>query len=188
MQTICGRSIEDYLKMVEEFHGFRAPGVLIGGFMVDHAMKNRPAGDFFDAICETPVCLPDAVQLLTPCTYGNGWLRVVDVGRYALALYEKHGGAGVRVHLDAVKLDGFPEIKDWFLRLKPKREQDSDALCRQIIEAGSLILGMRMVKVDPSFLGKEHGKGIVICSVCGEAYPAEAGKSCLACRGTPLYR
>lgn len=188
MSTICGHAIEEYLKMVEEFHGFRAPGVLIGGFMVDHAMKNRPAGEFFDAICETSVCLPDAVQLLTPCTYGNGWLRVVNVGRFALALFEKRGGEGVRVHLDAARLDAFPEINNWFLRLTPKREQDGEALIRQIIEAGSSILGMRPVKVDACFLVKEKGGAIAICPGCGEAYPADAGKSCHACQGAPLYR
>ncbi len=46
--------------------------------MVDLALKNLPKGEFFDALCETPACLPDAVQLLTPCTVSNGWLKVVN--------------------------------------------------------------------------------------------------------------
>ncbi len=81
MTTICGYSTEEYLAMVVKFHGHQAPGLMIGGFMVDMAMRERPEGEFFDVLCETSVCLPDAVQLLTPCTYGNGWLKVVDIGR-----------------------------------------------------------------------------------------------------------
>ena len=71
----------------------------------------RPCGScrrgcLFDAICETRNCLPDAVQLLTPCTIGNGWLKVVNVGRFALTLYDKYQGEGVRVYLDPAKVAG----------------------------------------------------------------------------------
>jgi len=41
--------------------------------------------------------------MLTPCTIGNGWLKIFDFGRYALALYEKYGGQGIRVFLDIEK-------------------------------------------------------------------------------------
>ena len=57
---------EDYLGLVKAFHGNVAPGLVIGGFMVDLAQRRLPAGVLFDAICETRNCLPDAVQLLTP--------------------------------------------------------------------------------------------------------------------------
>ena len=70
--TICDRSYDDYLQMIRSFHGHVAPGMLLGGFMVDLAYRTRPPGQFFDAICETRPCLPDAIQLLTPCTIGNG--------------------------------------------------------------------------------------------------------------------
>ncbi|MBW2217489.1 MAG: formylmethanofuran dehydrogenase subunit E family protein, partial [Deltaproteobacteria bacterium] len=81
-------TFDEFVPIVENFHGFAAPGVLIGGFMVDLALRNLPEGEFFDAVCETPKCLPDAIQLLTPGTIGNGWLKVVNFGRYALSLYE----------------------------------------------------------------------------------------------------
>ena len=55
---------------------------------MDTALKNLPKGEFFDAICETAVCLPDAVQLLTPCTIGNGCMKIFDTGRVAVTLYE----------------------------------------------------------------------------------------------------
>ena len=59
-------------------------GVVIGGFMVDMAYKHLPEGVLLDAFCETEKCLPDAIQLLTPCTMGNGWLKVNNIGRFAL--------------------------------------------------------------------------------------------------------
>jgi len=61
-------SYKEYIHLVKSFHGNLAPGLIIGGFMVDLAMKNLPPGEFYDAICETTVCLPDSIQLLTPCT------------------------------------------------------------------------------------------------------------------------
>jgi len=88
---------ECYLEMVKAFHGHVAPGMIFAGLMVDLAYRNLPPGEFFDAVCETRACLPDAIQILTPCTVGNGWLRIVDIGRFALSFYEKYTGDGVRV-------------------------------------------------------------------------------------------
>lgn len=94
--TVCGHSPETYVRMVTSFHGQPAPGLLVGGRMVDLAVRRLPGGILFDAVCETRNCLPDAIQLLTPCTICNGWLRVLDWGRYALTLFDKSNGEGVR--------------------------------------------------------------------------------------------
>ena len=75
---------DDFLQQVRSFHGNVAPGVVIGGIMVEMARSHLPEEVLFDAVCETRNCLPDAVQLLTPCSTGNGWLKVVNVGRFAL--------------------------------------------------------------------------------------------------------
>jgi formylmethanofuran dehydrogenase subunit E len=48
--------------------------------MTDLACRHLPADGLFDAISETPKCLPDAIQLLTPCTIGDGWLTIVNEG------------------------------------------------------------------------------------------------------------
>jgi formylmethanofuran dehydrogenase subunit E len=80
---------EEYLKEVETFHGFAAPGLLVEGYMVNKAKKQIPSGVLYEALCETPKCLPDAVQLLTPCTIGNGRLRIISLGRFALSLSYK---------------------------------------------------------------------------------------------------
>ena len=181
--NICTYSYEEYVHLVQSFHGTLAPGLLIGGFMVDLAMKNLPAGDFFDAICETPVCLPDAVQILTPCTVGNGWLSVVPFGKFAVTLYEKYNGSGVRVYLDTKKLDSWPEIRDWYLKKKKKQDQDSEKLFSQIKEAGHNLFGLQRVQVTPEKVRRKKMGPVAVCPDCGEAYPLRDGDRCLACQG-----
>ncbi len=86
---ICGFSIDDFLRKIEAFHGWKAPGLVLGGFMVDWAREQLDPGVEADAIVETRHCLPDAVQILTPCTVGNGWLKVLDWDKFALSLYDR---------------------------------------------------------------------------------------------------
>jgi len=180
-------SYEEYVQAVKSFHGTLAPGLLLGGFMVDLALKNVPEGDFFDSICETETCLPDAVQLLTPCTIGNGWLKVFDFGKFAVTLYEKYNGEGVRVYLDIEKLKAWPEVNSWFFKLKTKKEQDSDLLMSQIKEAGHSILSMQKIKVVPEKLTRKKAGASSICPVCGEAYPVKHGDKCRNCAGESPY-
>jgi formylmethanofuran dehydrogenase subunit E len=180
-------SWQEFLNRLISFHGYPAPGVIVGGIMVDTAKKQIPEGVLFDAICETSSCLPDAVQLLTPCTVGNGWLRVINLGRYALSLYDKYKGNGVRIYLDPKKLEGWDEIKAWFLKLKTKDEQDTERLQEQILKAGRDIYTLHKVQVKPEYLKKRSKGPIAICSVCGEAYPARDGEICLGCQGESPY-
>jgi formylmethanofuran dehydrogenase subunit E len=185
--NICTYSYEEYLNKVKSFHGNLAPGLIIGGFMVDLAMKNLPEGEFFDAISETPVCLPDAVQILTPCTFGNGWLSIVNFGRFAITLYEKYSGKGVRVYLDTKKLDAWPEVRDWYFKKKKKNEQDKELLMAQIKEAGHSLLGIQRVQVEPEKVRRKKLGPVSICPVCGEAYPAKDGEKCRNCQGETPY-
>jgi formylmethanofuran dehydrogenase subunit E len=178
---------EEFLNRVSIFHGYAAPGVIAGGIMVNTAMEQIPKGVLFDVICETSSCLPDAVQLLTPCTVGNGWLRIIDLGRFAVSLYDKYKGNGVRIYLDPKKLEGWDEIQAWFLKLKTAREQDAERLQEQILRAGRDIYTLQKVQIKPQYLTK-HSKGhIGICSVCGEAYPVKDGAICLGCQGESPY-
>jgi formylmethanofuran dehydrogenase subunit E len=180
-------TFEEFLELVKSFHGTAAPGVILGGVMVDWARRHLPPEVLFDGICETRNCLPDAVQLLTPCTTGNGWLKVVNLGRFALTLYDKYRGEGVRVFLDPRKVAAWEEINNWYLKVRPKREQDSDLLLGQIKAAGPEILGLQQVKMRPQFLGKRHRGRMVICPLCREAYPAQDGGLCRACQGETPY-
>ncbi len=185
--TVCGRTYDEYIDMVKAFHSHVAPGMVFGGFMVDLAQRNRPQGEFFDAICETRACLPDAIQILTPCTVGNGWLRVVDLGRFALSLFEKRMGSGVRVFVDSRKLDDWPEIKAFFFKLIPKKEQDFEALLSEAKLAHTSIFGVQKVKIDLDSLKSNRRGAFAVCPSCGEGYPRQDGETCLGCRGESPY-
>ncbi len=186
--NICTYSYEEYLHLVKSFHGNLAPGLIIGGFIVDLAMKHLPEGQFFDAVCETPVCLPDAVQILTPCTIGNGWLSIVPFGKFAVTLYEKYTGQGVRVFLDTEKLNAWPEIRDWYLKKKKKSEQNPEVLLAQIKEAGHGLLGIQRVQVEPEKVRRKKMGPVEICPACGEAYPLRDGRKCRSCQGDTPYK
>ena len=188
-KTVCGMTPEAFLEHVAAFHGYPAPGLVVGAFMVDAARRGLPEGTLFEAVSETISCLPDAVQLFTPCTVGNGWLRIKNLGRYALTLYDKYTGQGFRAHLDLEKMKEYPEIAAWFLKTKAKKDQDSDRLRRDMFEAGEAVLTVRPVTVGPGYLGKSSKGAITVCPGCGEAYPAAHGTLCLGCRGeAPFIR
>jgi len=185
--SICNRSYDDYIKMVEKFHGYVAPGLVLGGFMVDLAYRNLPEGEFFDAVCETSSCLPDAIQLLTPCTLGNGWLKIADLGRFALTMFEKYGGNGVRISVDAARLSAWPAINTFLFKLRPKKEQDSAALIEEIKMARTSILATQKVTVNINALKSSRRKKMAICPSCGEGYPMADWHRCLGCQGKAPY-
>jgi formylmethanofuran dehydrogenase subunit E len=185
--NIGSHPFDEFLKLVKSFHGYLAPGVVIGGIMVDLARRLLPPDVLFDAVSETRRCLPDAVQLLTPCTTGNGWLKVMDLNRFALSLYDKYRGEGVRVFLDPVKTARWPEIETWYLKLKPKKDQDSALLLKQIEEAGPEMLGWHQIKMRSQFLQRRSRGRMVICPLCREAYPAQDGGICRGCQGEAPY-
>jgi formylmethanofuran dehydrogenase subunit E len=190
--TIGQYTFEEFCDVVERFHGAAAPGVVLGGFIVEAARAWLPEGTLFEALCETRVCLADAIQLLTPCTTGNGRLKVVHVGRFALTLYDKVTGEGVRAFLDVRKLDAWPEYRSWFLRLKPKAEQDSGRLLAEIRDAGPRVIGVERVNVAKTLLKKAKLGATRLCSGCGESFRPEVSLSseedrCGGCRGELPY-
>jgi formylmethanofuran dehydrogenase subunit E len=174
-------TFEDFGNQVRLFHGSIAPGIMIGGFMVDLAYQNLPADSIFDSISETAKCLPDAVQLLTPCTIGNRWLRIINVGRFALAFYDKYSGEGVRIQLDYSKLNQWPEINTWFFKLIPKKEQNSQSLLAEIKEAGTTILTATEIKVKLELLVKKATASVPVCPVCNKVYQSADGFICPDC-------
>lgn len=185
--TICAHTYDEYVEMVRSFHGSMAPGVLMGGFMVDLAYRNLPEGELFDAISETYSCLPDAIQLLTPCTVGNGWLRVIDLGRFALSLYRKYTGEGVRVYVRSQTLDNWPRIKAFLFKLQPKKEQDLETLARELVLARTSIFGLQKVVVDLNALPPHRHLTFAVCPSCKEGYPEDSGTLCLGCQGKAPY-
>ncbi|WP_027184058.1 FmdE family protein [Desulfovibrio inopinatus] len=176
-------SADQYIDLITRFHSYPAPGLIVGGFMVELAKRHMPEGVLYDAVAETSSCLPDAIQLLTPCTAGNNWLKIVDLGRYAMTLFNKHTGEGVRVHLDQAKLGGYDEYRVWYFKEKHKKDQNSSKLRRQIFEAGESVLTVTPVRVLDRYVGKVSKGGIGVCPICNEAYPVRHGPVCLGCSG-----
>jgi formylmethanofuran dehydrogenase subunit E len=185
--TICGHPYVEYIETIKNFHGHVAPGVVLGGFMVDLAQRNLPQCEFFDAISETCSCLPDAIQLLTPCTVGNGWLRIIDLGRFALSLFDKYTGRGVRVHVNSQKLASWPQLKAFFFKLIPKKEQNSELLMREINLAHTSIFNIQKVVVDLDSIKSRRRDTFAVCPICGEGYPESDGQTCSGCQGKAPY-
>lgn len=187
METIGRYSYDEFVQIVTSFHGYPAPGLIIGGFMVDLGLSRMPEGILMDAVSETTTCLPDAIQLLTPCTVGNGWLRVINLGRFALSLFEKYEGEGVRVYLDPARMERWPELRTWLYKLKPKREQDTERLLAEIRKAGRDLCSVQHIRIEPRHLGKRSRGAVGDCPSCGEPYPLRDGGVCRGCQGEAPY-
>ncbi|WP_245577946.1 FmdE family protein [Maridesulfovibrio bastinii] len=177
----------EFFEAARNFHGSPAPGLILGGFMVSEAIKYLPEGTIFDAISETSWCLPDAVQMLSLCSTGNGWLKVFNLGIYAVTLYDKYSGSGIRVSIDPTALEDWPEIKSWFFKLKPKKEQNTERLHHEIKMAGASICKVEPRQVKPDLLKRREKGSIAICPICGEAYPTDFGAVCRSCQGEGPY-
>jgi len=180
-------TFDEFKEVVRKFHGYVAPGIIIGGYMVEKAKSALPEGVIFDAAVETVWCLPDAIQLLTPCTIGNGWMKIFDFGKFALSLYDKTDGKGFRAHLDISKLDSRPAIKTWFLKLKPRSEQDTGKILEEIRLAADSICTVNRIVIRPEYLARREKNSISICKLCGEAFPSYHGDICPACKGQSPY-
>jgi len=180
-------AFEEFVSLAEKFHGFPAPGLVVAGYMTEKIKTLLPPQTKVNAIAETAKCLPDAIQMLAGCTIGNGKLKVFSLGLYAMSLYNKENGEGHRVWLDRGQLDRYPELKSWYLKLKPKQEQDFQALMDQILDAGSSICLTRPITVRPEFLVKRKEGEIATCPICHEAYPKKDGGICRSCQGEAPY-
>lgn len=187
LMDIGAYSFEEFRQLAENFHGYAAPGLLLGAYMVEKAKKELPEGTLFEAVVESAKCLPDAVQLLTLCSTGNQRLKIHNLGRYAVSLFDKYTGAGVRVSLNVDELAKWPELYAWFFKQKPKKEQDSAKLEKEIRTAGDSVCNIRPVRVKKRFIGQKHMASIGICQICGEAYPTDDGPICRGCQGEAPY-
>lgn len=183
---VCGYSEKDFLNKIEAFHGWKAPGLVLGGFMVDLAQKTMDPGIEADAIVETRHCLPDAIQLFTPCTIGNGWLKILDWDKFALSLYDRRQFNGVRVWLDLEKTQNYPNLYNWFMKRVPKKALPLDVLLETILNAKQSVLSSQPIAVT-RYHQRIKKAEISICPECGEAYKSHQGTPCLACSGDGYY-
>lgn len=180
-------SFEEFRQLAENFHGYAAPGLLIGGYMVEKAKAALPEGTLFEAVVESPKCLPDAVQLLTLCSTGNQRMKIHNLGRYAVSLFDKHTGKGFRVSLNPEEIAKWPELYGWFFKKKAKKDQDSAQLEKEIRQAGDSICNIEEIEIKNHFIGHRHMNQILVCPICGEAYPDTDGPICRGCQGEAPY-
>ena len=176
------KRLQPYFEEGIKFHGYFSPGLALGIMMVDLAKERLGPCDLIDAVVETKACLPDAVQLMTACSYGNGWMRVKDWGKVALTLYDKRKLDGIRVSVDLEEVKKHPRIERWLMK---SGKVDKEAVTKEVLKAGRSILAWRRVRVAPYKKVKNAPLGI--CSSCGETHPAADGELCVRCKGGEDY-
>ena len=182
----CGKSLAECIRTIEAFHGWKAPGIILGLVMVDWARELIGSRTEADAIVETRHCLPDAIQLFTPCTVGNGWMKILDWDKFALTLYDRMNRNGYRVSFELDKARAFPDLYNWFMRLVPKNEVPMEILAEIILSADRAVLSARPMQLT-DFHQRYKKSEIRVCPTCAEAFAASQGETCLACQGEGYF-
>ena len=178
---------------LSEFHTYPAPGVLIGAFMVDYARELlgvTPDKKLY-GVCETPKCLPDALQVMARCTTGNNRLKIVPIGKFAITLNiqtESENADAVRVYVDLEKLKKYPTIDTWYAN-SPAYDKHTmkNLLMDEIFRAGRHLLSSERVRVQ---VMKKKKWTSVTCPRCGETVPDYLieGDHCGACGSMKYYK
>jgi formylmethanofuran dehydrogenase subunit E len=190
----CGvtRELRTTISECVAFHTSPAPGILIGAFMVDYALEllGVTADEKLFGVCETPKCLPDALQTIAHCTTGNNRLKIVPIGKFAITLNSATNGStaeAVRVYVDLNKLKKFRVIDIWYANSPEYDKKTMDGtLQTEIFRAGREILSSERVRVKVT--GKRKWKPVT-CPCCGETVPDYMieGDHCGACGSMKYY-
>lgn len=188
--------VRTFIRHCVDFHTFPAAGLLIAAFMVDLALQKLGArpGDKLYAVSETPKCAPDALQVIIHATMGNHRLRIVDTGRYAIAINRPGEGdagggdaEGVRVYIDGDKVKNYPTLWLWYSNDPAFRGGVAgEKLLEEILCAGRDILGWEPVSVRFTPKKKWASKR---CPSCGEMAPEATfeGGVCRGCGSNRYY-
>ncbi|MBI3038972.1 formylmethanofuran dehydrogenase subunit E family protein [bacterium] len=193
------QEIEQFAQQIFKFHTKQAPGLYIGILMVDYAREALgTVKGKMNAITETQACLSDVVQVMTGCTMGNRYLRVMkDIGRFALVLFDREDGRGIRVSVDLSKINPTeaPEMYKFFHRTRdpkvnlggPEREASGKKIIQEFEKLGRELFILQKVLI------LEHGKPPMlpakICPTCRETFLQrdETHAECDFCSGTHKY-
>ena len=160
--------------------------------MVDSALEqlNASTAEKLYGVSETNKCAPDPLQIIAHCTTGNGRLRIIPIGKFAITLNRPSDGPlveGVRVYVDIKKLQHYPTINLWFTNdplFNPVSMKDT--LIEEIFKAGRNILSFERVMVKVQHKQKWRS---VVCPSCGETVPDNLlqGGVCAGCGPTRYY-
>jgi formylmethanofuran dehydrogenase subunit E len=184
--------LQQEILSLAEFHTYPAPGVLIGAFMVDFAMEllGVTKGQKIYGVCETPKCLPDALQVLAHITIGNNRLKVVPIGKFAITMNlpsEDTTAEAVRVYVDLEKLKKYRTVDIWYANSPAfDKKTMKGQLFDEIFSAGRSILSFERVRVT---VQKKKKWSSVTCPCCGETVPDYLieGDRCGACGSMKYY-
>ncbi len=186
------KKLQEYIQCSSTLHSYPAPGLLIGAIMVDYALELLGAtpDDKLFAVCETPKCLPDAIQAIAHCTTGNKRLQVLPIGKFAITINvssKEPTVDAIRVFIDLQKLEKYTTINTWFINSPLFIKQTMAVpLQEEIITAGRNILSFEWVKVKTSQKTKWNS---VICPECGDMVPDYMleNNRCAACGSKGYY-
>ena len=192
---------EEFLQLVEKviaFHTKRAPGIAISVEMVNQAKERLGDVPKLCAIAETRACLPDSIQYLLGCTIGNGNLKVLEsLGRFALTLYDRQSGKGVRIYVDQNKIDKekYSELYKFFRRDRapevknfgPERKTSNALVIQQLVDCGRNIFTLEDVVINDT--KKPPMLDCGICEKCCESFlkAKPEDKLCQYCSGELAY-
>ena len=166
--------LQEQVQQLARFHTYAAPGILIGAFMVDYAIEllGKSPDEKLYGVCETPKCLPDALQVIARCTTGNNRLKVIPIGKFAITLNgpsDKETTEAVRVYVDLQKMKAYPVLDLWYAN-SPAFDKHTmgDKLRDEIFSAGRNILSFERVRVEVR--SKKKWKSVT-CPGCGQTVP-----------------
>jgi formylmethanofuran dehydrogenase subunit E len=190
---LSGR-IRQFVDDSVRFHGFPAPSVILGAYMIDLAFEKLGArsGERFFTVTETVKGLPDSIGVLTGCTPGSNKLLLFNTGRLSLAVGRNDGSdlvKCVRVFVVHEKTAGFPALRAWYFNDKALEvKNDLPQLLDDILRAGRSILSWE--RVDVRIPPKDDGWKPAICPACGEMLPDYLiGEGlCKACGKGSIYQ
>ncbi len=192
----------EFERITEEifrFHTKRAPGIPIAVAMVDLARELLgPVKGRLNVIAESQACLSDVVQVMTGCTIGNRYLKILkDLGRYALTMFDRETGVGVRVYVDFRKIDPSrtPELHKFFLRERGEaverggeaREASGRLIMAEFASIKRDLFGSQRVRVLQT--GKPPMLPARVCPSCHESFLQRDSQhgQCDVCSGLTRY-
>lgn len=172
----------ELISRLEKFHGALVPGLIIGAYMVELAYEMLGDAEMVDAVVESKKCIADAVQLMTTCTLGNGWLKIYDWGVFAITLYDKRSKKGVRVYLDVSKLSKESITYKWFFR--EVGHDSHEEVNKELLTLKKSIYSYEYVQVG---IKKKERASVSICAKCGYPFLSEGSNECISCREGASY-
>lgn len=195
---MTNEEILEWFEKAVNFHTKKAPGLAIGIAMIDLCRARLgPVKEKMNAISESPSCLCDVIQLLTGCTIGNRYLKVYgELGRYALTLYDRADGRGVRAFIDVDKISPTetPELYRFFLRKRSaevkaggeERLKSCDKVVAEFLRVRTQIIALQDVIIEK--FGKSEMLSAAQCQKCRESFLVVGSeKECAECRGSLHY-